>query len=94
MPANARGAVSILIAVLFMTYGLDQFDFVPVGFHLVSDHLRQRGADALPHFGAVAVNLDDAVVANIDVNVRCYRCGGFRSGSNGFLLRLASCSKR
>ena len=94
MPANAGGAVGVLVTVFLVANGLDQFDLVPVGFHLVGDDLRQRRTDALPHFRAVTVDFDDAVVANIDVNVGRHRRGGFRGRSDGFLLGLAGGAER
>ena len=53
--AHAARTVGILVAVTrFVAGGLPDADLPPIGFQFVGHHHRQAGADALPHFRAVA----------------------------------------
>ena len=70
MLANARGTVGVLVTVFLVAGGLQQFDTVPVRLEFVSNDLRQRCTDPLPHLGSMTVNFDDVVVANVHIDVR------------------------
>ena len=55
--------------ILHVGRGLENPDLVPVGIHLVRQHLRQRGIDALPHFDMRDHGGDDIVGIDLDPGV-------------------------
>jgi hypothetical protein len=69
LPHAAR-AVGVLIAVLYVAIGLNDFDAVPVGIELVGQHHRQTGLDAGAHLRAMGDNCYEPRIVDADVDVR------------------------
>ena len=53
-----------------MTDCLDDFYLVPVGLQLIGNDLRQRGTYPLPHLGSMTDDFHNAVIADVDVDIR------------------------
>src|SRR5581483_2754357 len=68
--ADGARTVGVLVAVFLVAYRLLHLDPAPVGLQLVGYDLRDTGADALPHLGAVADHGDGALAIDRDEHVR------------------------
>ena len=69
--ARAARAVGVLVAEALLVAGrLHDAYAPPVGLELVGDDHRHAGAHALTHFGAMADDADDAVLADRDEDQR------------------------
>ena len=67
--AHGAGAVGILAAIARVPMGLDHLDPLPVCLHFIRNHLRQAGADAGTHLGAMSNDLHGAVRGDADKQV-------------------------
>jgi hypothetical protein len=91
LSAYACRAVGILAGVFVVTKALDHFYLVPVRIHLIRNYLRQAGPYALAHLRSVTDDLDDSVIAYVDVYVRC---DALRTLANVRTFWLACCGHR